>query len=474
MNVEELGRFEKDNKLFDRTYNGVPYWQIIRLTVYESIFTDHIDRKIKIKEKIGTGQLLKNLCKGLFYAARSNSGLRKEKEYDVICFKADSNKDKFFDYWNMPIEISNLFIRGNNDINELKFEPKYNINAPYLKANISFYIKKRLLRCKYDLKERQFIDQILNELKDIYGQCISTSYIEKEILRYIEYRKYYTPFFEKLFKKVNCKAIMVVWYYQMPMMIAYQVAKRMGIRVIELQHGVINNHEQYWFEDQRGVNNYTPDYFLAFGRLHIEWTKMLPSTRCLSVGYPFQEHEIETLKDMQPEKKTIIIYPEDQNEFELVIDKFVNMASNEGFNILMKLHPLQATQYEVYYPILSKNKKIRVIQDQSKGIYYWLRLGKFHVMANTTVGFEALAFDHTNICVAENINHEQVQPLLDWGLARGFHTPEELLELIRNPINREGITNNGVWEPNAEKNIQKFLLNLHKQGYPDGKSYKES
>ena len=90
-----------------------------------------------------------------------------------------------------------------------------------------------------------------------------------------------------------------------------------------------------------------------------------------------------------------------------------------------------------------------------------LRSKRYHIMPSTTVGLEAVAMPHTNICIAENVPHEQTQPLLDWGVARGFSTAAQLMELVRHPLQSE----NGVleekrkalWQPNAEQNIQDFL-----------------
>lgn len=464
--VKGFCEFEKDNDMFSRKYLGIPYWQYIRFAVCEGIFSPSIENKETIQKSKSKIKAVKDVIAEIKQARVSTKKLKTVGIREFICFKTTKGHDRFYDYWKMPEEIDYLNIRCNNDPTCIS-RNEINILEPYLKANISFLTKKKLHIIKRDAKEYEFLQSTVEKLTDKYGKCPTADYLEGLILRYSEYKKFYTPFWEKLFDSLQCKAFMVVWYYQVPMMIAYQIAKQRGIQIIELQHGVINNHEEYWFEDQRGVNNFTPDYFLAFGKQHIEWTKMLPSTLCLSVGYPFQDYMKSNLENIVTDERTIIIYPETNKDFETLIDNFVNLIVEKNYRILMKLHPLQTDHYEVYYPILAKNRNIQVITDQSKGIYYWLKLGKHHIMANTTVGHEALVFPHTNICIATNVNHEQMQPLLDWGFARGFNNVDELLHLIDDPLSSKStMDRSNLWEDSGKKNIELFLSTMKHLKWP--------
>lgn len=70
----------------------------------------------------------------------------------------------------------------------------------------------------------------------------------------------------------------------------------------------------------------------------------------------------------------------------------------------------------------------------------------------------AVALSHTNICIAEHVPHEQTQPLLDWGEARGFSTAEELWELIKNPMEHDiKQTKEKLWMPYGKQNIEAFF-----------------
>ena len=78
-------------------------------------------------------------------------------------------------------------------------------------------------------------------------------------------------------------------------------------------------------------------------------------------------------------------------------------------------------------------------------------------MASTTVGLEAIAFDHCNVCIAEDVPHDQTQCLLDWGVARCFSTVDELKNLILNPLDltteEAKKARERLWSSNASTNM---------------------
>ncbi|PWL89399.1 MAG: hypothetical protein DBY17_01855 [Oscillospiraceae bacterium] len=465
MDKIEFCRFENEEHLFDRTYNGVPYWQMLRFIACEGVASDRIEKYDLKHQEMRSKTKAKFVFKVLAFSCKSIWNFSKLPVCDMVCFTDDPDtKKRFFSCWRMPEKINALSMKCLVDPDMLTWKDVHTFEVPYLKGQIDYYVHKMLKKMPRDEKEFTFLQGLEDKMKRRFGQSLSAQRMEQEIQHWIPLDNAYEKYAERFFDKVKCKAIAVVCYYQNQMYAFYRVAKRRDIKIIEFQHGVINNHEEYWFEDQRGVNNNTPDYFLAFGQQHIEWTKMLPATRAIPVGFPYQEMQIKKQANVLTEEKTVIIYPESCTEFENLLNEFSNMAAAEGYRILMKLHPLQATDPKLYYPLLSQNPHIEVITRQDKGIYYWLKLGKHHVMASTTVGFEAVAMPHANICIAENVPHEQTQPLLDWGVACGFSTAAQLMELVRHPLQSE----NGVlaekrkalWQPNAKQNIQDFLLSF--------------
>lgn len=473
-NKREFSLFEAEENLFERAYNGVSYWQMLRFMVCEGAYSERMEREEVARRNGRKKQLSKFALRLPLTYVRNCLQFGRLKKCDIVCV-CDIRKNRparFLDYWNLPADITALRVNETVHADMLDVTDTYAFAEPYCKGQVHFYLKKLFGKIKIDEQEHIFLQELEKRIREKFGRSVSAQRMESEILHWLEIDKAHEVFFEKFFSKVSCKVMVVVCYYQNQLYSAYRVARKRGIRIIELQHGVISNHEEYWFEDQRGINNYTPDYFLTFGDAHISWTKLLPKTRAISVGFPFQERQINEWNDLKTEDKMVVVYPQAEVDFEKLIDEFADIAVQKGFRVILKLHPLQAVDPTRYYPILVNNKNIEMVAQQDKSIYYWLKLAKHHVMANTTVGLEAVAFSHTNVCIATNVSHLQTKPLLEWGVARGFSTAGELMRLIECPISGDRKdTRNRLWKPNAEQNIQMFFQSLKAQNWPEGNDF---
>lgn len=457
---KDVGKFvslEKNLSLFNRSYNGFYYWQYVRFYVCESLFGNRIDnyKKENLKRK-KIIEFLKEVIIALFQAAKTLIYVSKKKEYDIIFLREVVSSDRFFDSWKKPSNISILNMRITPYIKDSKNDFLF-LEWPRIKTKITQEIVNRFNLRKLDRKEKVYLLNLEKKLQNEFGQSVSADEIEQAIINSKIEAYYYKKFYKWLYKKTKCKTIAVVCYYTNCLFPAYQVAKNMGIKVFEFQHGVINNHEEYWFEDNRGINNYTPDFLLTFGDIHNSWIKLVNNSVPVSIGYPYQEKCIDKLKEILPDEKLIVIYPESDSRFEKTLDSFVNKAVLKGYRVIMKLHPLQAEHVSLYYPLLSLNKNIKIVtKNNSLGVYYWLKKAKHHIMASTTVGLEAVAFDHVNICISLDVPHDQTQCLIDWGVARGFSSDEELMKLVLSPLDNKdkiGSIRTQLWKPNARENM---------------------
>lgn len=470
--VKEFAEFEEQERLFDREYAGIPYWQYLRFDVCLSAFWDYIKKNSAAKNEISRYQKMKDLVRIGAKGIKSELALRKHPAVDVIFLRMTSGYeefDRFYDYWELPEEIKAIRILQSAEMEKAPRPGIYNLGLPHLMSIVTYHVRKRLHKgAYYDEKEFRFLKELEQKVIRRFGQCMTAEQMQDAVWGYEHRKKYFQRYFGKLFDRLKPRAIVVVCYYNDTFYAAYEEARKRGIKIIELQHGVIKNHPEYWFEDQRGRNNLTPDYMLLFGRIHKIWTKLLKNTTCVSVGFPFQESELKRLEGCEADEKTVIVYPQLDERFEQVICEFADRAEPLGYKIIVKVHPGGESNYlKTYYPLLSNKKNLEIVTDQSKGIYYWLKRGKHHVMADTTVGLEAVAVDGSNICIALNTDHEQTQPLLDWGAARGFRTADELLELIRNPKDVDSHYRRELWEENARDNMERFFRQMKEQGWPD-------
>lgn len=452
---KDFAEFERDYNLFGRSYNGFAYWQSIRFDVCQWLFSPQPQDGGK-----SDGGRLRQRFKILGAAARNLVGTWRLKPCDVVCVINAPNSMRFFDGWSFSAGVKAQYFESCTDRVFGRANP--GSNAVSLAASI----KGRVAKQKRDPVEERFLSDLERSMQARFGGSVSSGVMARWIHRSREVHDRSAKYFRRLFEKSRCKAMVVVCYYQEPLYAAYEVAREAGVTVVELQHGVIFNHQEYWFEDQSGANNYTPDYFLSFGPAHTDGAKMLPSTKAVPVGYPFQERELAKFAGTAIPDDKVVVYPFPDERFDRVVAAFAEKAVAEGYGVTVKIHPLEASACRSLYPSLASVSGVEFSTDQSRGIYWWLSSAKHHVMASTTVGLEAVCLPDINIYVAEFVDHEQLKCLLEAGDAEGFNSAEELFGMVsegRRPF-RSGLRNR-LWEPEATANMERFFAGLAERGW---------
>ena len=474
MDVKEFAKFEEQERLFNREYGGIPYWQYLRGFVYNYVSLDRFEKETAAGNKQKLHQKMSNWMYSGIKGIKSELALKKQTAVDVILFRIFEGPDRFYDYWNLPEKITAIRIMRNMAVEKASPPGIFYMGLPSAISAVTNFVQKKLHRRIRDEKEFRFLKELEQKVICRFGKCMTAGQMQELIQGYLNSKTILRWYYGRLFDHLKPRAIVVTMYPNSILYAAYEEARNRGIKIIALQHCLIYNHPWYWFEDQRGLNNPIPDYMLLFGRVHETWTKFPQNTTCVSVGFPFQEHELKRLEQFETDEKAVIVYPTSDERFEMVISEFIDKADPLGYKVIMKVHPgEESDNLEIYYPLLSKKKNLDIITDQSKGIYYWLKRGKHHVMVNSTVGYEALAVDGSNICIAQNVKHEMMQPLLDWGIARGFQTADELLELICHPLETDTLHRRELWEENASENMERFFRQMQEQGWPDGKDFRQ-
>ena len=461
---------EKELNLFSHSYDGFFYWQQLRFTVCEALFGNRIANENAASEK-NKKPVLKKIARyacSVADALRVEWRLLKGTKSELIFLREPLSSDKFLDSWELPAEISRADYRCVPYFKGRKAGELFLENA-----RIQSVIEKRLrkvLRMELsDSNEKRFLKMLENRLKNDFGQTLSADKMETLIRDLYIWDKNYSRLFSRIFRRSGCRAIAFINYYSTELISALKAAEKNNVTSIELQHGVINNHEEYWFEDNRGLHNYVPDCLLTFGEIHNSWIKPVRGKKAEAVGFPFQEKSLKALSNVLPDEKAIMIYPESDPGFEKLLNEFIDRITPLGYHVYIKLHPLHSENASLWYPLLSNNKNAELIIDQSKGIYYWLKTAKHHIMASTTVGLEAVAMDHPNVCIALTVPHDQVQCLIDWNIARGFSSAEELIRLVLEPLDMNNsqamAARKRLWKDNGSENMTAFFRRLKKNGW---------
>lgn len=450
--VDLFAQLEKELNLFEREYCGVRYWHVLRFSACEAAFGVRTKREKRVK-KTGRGKYVKVLG-SLFKEFGSLLGIICPKKCDVLMYAISALHERFFSSIELPNGVSGELYRLGTWKSPTGMSSRcHGVPSCFLGVVSRFNNHKQ----NQDSDEKSFLLDLERIFKERFGQSLSAEEMEKAIQKYIRDHDGYCRYYERMFRKTGCRLVLITCYYT-GHVYAIETAHKMGIPVVELQHGVINNHICYRYEDIENTGWYIPDYLLTYGEVHKEWIKLPLGEKAIAVGYAHQQKRLGEIAKIETDEKLIVVYPKLSVAFENEIDELAHKAAMRGYKVVLKVHPGQANGFDTYFPLLANNKDVEVVKDQSKDVYYWLKKGKFHVMASSTVGLEAMVVDNAEVFVSLHAEHEQVQPLLDWDAARGYETVDELLKMLESapPLDKT-LAKNRLWKENAVENIKAFL-----------------
>jgi len=245
-----------------------------------------------------------------------------------------------------------------------------------------------VLLCKissvnFDNVEKQQIIKVKNDIKSCFGIEIDISIlIKQEIKRANIEEKIYSLYF----RVVKPKALILICSYGKENII--KAAKKLNIKVIEVQHGVINQyHLGYHYPNFKKES--FPDYFLAYGSYWTESTVLpIPEENIRIVGYPYLE-QYRARVSLQKKKNQIVVVSQGQIGSLLAdfICDFIDL--NNNVKVFYKLHPGERHNWENNYPnLFEKRNKLEVIDSEYPNIYELLIESKWQIGVNSTSIFE--------------------------------------------------------------------------------------
>lgn len=468
--IERFSEAESRLRLFDSNYCGFPYWQYLRLYIFNDIsIPEHsfaVKNEIKkIRKKTREpGSVLRMAS----FAIKGKIHLMHMGKCEILELEHSEREGRTANYykgWSYPKEITvaklheypyDHIIEENNTTS--------NIYYMQLSKALVYYWHKLTNTLVTDPAEEKNIKKWVSYFNEEFGLSLEHGEILDRIkYLYYGYKAAY-KWWNRIFDKTCCRAMVVVCYYQEYLYPAYKSAHERGIKIIELQHGVATEHPAYWLPKSENGWKHLPDYMLTFGEAEASDMKLDKATRAIPTGFPYHEMQIKAVEQDKTNNSVIIIYPDAGREYEKYILELTEKLTAEGFKVMVKLHPNQVN-HEVYYPLLTESGKVEFITDQSKGIYYWLKYGRHHIVTNSTVGLQCASIPGANIFIPEKFEHFGNQMLIDFNLARTFRDADDLLKQIKDSYMAKGNPDK-LWAPNAAKNMEQFFLEMKKQNWP--------
>lgn len=258
--------------------------------------------------------------------------------------------------------------------------------------------KLNLKNISLDYESKEILSKISRELN------VDVNY--KSILKqFFAYVKLFKIFFSYLKPKI----IFISCYYSLDNMAAIYVAKKMKIKTVELQHGIINDkHLAYNFVKNFG-NDLFPDYLFVYGQFFKNFfhgkNYFINSENVYSVGSYYLEklkeenesHAVKSILDNKSNnsfRKIIVISSQITIEKDLM-NFMLNVAKRDPEN----LYVFRPRTIYKNYNIEKKPNNFYISLKEEEDIYRLLKIADIHVTVYSTVCLESLYFGVPNIMV---------------------------------------------------------------------------
>lgn len=276
------------------------------------------------------------------------------------------------------------------------------------------YILKSSERKERIQKEKRFQlelwERFINELKEIE---IVQSYLpkleEKELDKLINRFEDFKAMYAEILNRTQPKLVFSICYYSFPVFALNHVAKSMGIKTIEIQHGPqTTEHLAYasWSKVPKEGFNTMPEVYWNWdehsNNIIDQWTSKTKSHRNIVGGNPW----INFHRNAQGENQNIILYSlQNQTLEHLFPDEVVDAIKNvKGYEWWLRLHPRQ-TESRAEFEIFLKEKGIldlvNFIEATQLPLPTVLNKSKLHITNFSGCTLEASEFGIPTILIEE-------------------------------------------------------------------------
>lgn len=470
--VKYFNEIEKKYGLYKDCISGINYWVYSRFDIWNYILSIQ-DKNIGKTQNQPSGILskIKAAMKILFNLVFGNR--IRNKDVDVVflvherkvkvngvyeCKYTEALKkfcEKYY-VFERPYEMGHL---KPTDTKNLIY-----LDGIAIKGNMNYYIVRYLCGKRYKqlvTKVEHRLMRPLKELENAYQISIDTKHVAQMITKRILICRGKYKAYEKVFSKIHPKLIIELVHYNMDSMIINEIAKREGIRTVELQHGnIYDSHISYQYNSDEEIKQLPDeiwllsDYWKPVIHMPIDEQYLIP------VGFPYFESRIEEYKkkyEKQPGKKTVLFISQGTigKQLSEFAAAFAEQCENGTYRILYKLHPGEISIWKEQYIALKMTKNIEVIESRGIDLYQLFAQSDVQVGVYSTALYEGIGFGlDTYIC--DMPYAEEMNKLYQSDYASLVHTPQELLDCI-NSKSRKEEKGKDFWTPDSLNNIKRQM-----------------
>lgn len=457
--LNEFDEFEQNENLFERKYKNVHYWQYIRLEFVRTLIYDKkysLENVDKYHEPI-----LKTIKKLVTGSLHDIKAYVKLGESDLLYFDRgyyryiDGRKvDPNFDFFEFEKEYSIQRCCHFNSYGLKNDDKEIGISIPDLLEGFVAIISHAMPIIVKDKDEEKYIRNLCDVVYERFGIREDADRIINDVISAVLHHKIHTKYYVKLIKKVNPKAIFLVCHYNYKLFPLYYAAHKLNIPTIELQHGLITNHEAFIYADTSDKGKLLPDYIFTYGEFWNRYIKLPNCMKPVPVGNPLLEDRRKKYLGIAPDEKSVVFYSDpdagmSQAKFAI---EFYERNKDKGYQVYFKFHPFEFDTWQQKYTIFSEHPGIHIVP-KDKDVYEILASAKHHVTAVSTVMYEAVIFDVKRYVLAvSDRNQDYLDPLLDTGMAIKIYNVNEFEKHIYENTQNNSQISHEIWKENAREN----------------------
>jgi hypothetical protein len=465
---DRLNTIESEYDLFDRTVDGIRYWERIRNDVY-----DNICESVGVfgEANFEPGDSWNDRFRGLYLLFRNaivrNPYLTNQHE---CLFYSHPRRKKLDDgtWWDLYTDP----ILEEVDFDAASFEYDHELEhyTPARTQGLRYTdlieysgtVYKKLSRYSLPDTEARYLSEVEDKFESIFG--IEVNVLEAVRSELVE-RRLLVPLYERLLARVKPKVVVIVVSYGKESFI--EACQNVGVPVVELQHGSISKyHCGYSFPPGRQKDTF-PDYFLTFGpfwknRLHFP----IDEENVYDVGYPYLEWKSSELKrescdKLEKSDQSVLFIS--QGTIGGKLSKFAAKVADsigEDHSLVYKLHPDEYSIWERKYPWLV-DSEIEVHADDSTSLYELFSRVDALVGVYSTAVYEGLYFDLDTFVV--NMDGKcYIQDLIDEGVVTSVSSPSDLISNLKGDRPTE-YDSSRFFKTGAVQETERVLARIMKQ-----------
>lgn len=386
---EFIWEIEKKYQLNSQKINGIYFWPIVRMNVYYLL-----SQKLSLFEEPhpslnSNSKKINDFLKILFRYLKKRIILKTYKQYNFIIFPhsrkvggIDIYSDLFVRTWGEKA----LIIDKGNEVYprsiSMELEHKLLIKKAY----------RKIKKVKLSQEDTNLLNEIENEVLKYFGITFDLKIlVKKNVLKFESLYNFYL----KQFELYNPQAIVLTVAYASPYIIA--AAKKLKIKVIEPQHGVITPFHLGYSFPYEVKNPYAPDVLLTFGRF---WNNSVSFSDNLKFEVIGSENiwKINSSVGSDNKEKRILFTSQG-----VIGEKLFSFAANvakelEDYLIYFNPHPSEIREnYEREIKELDLNNFNLTPTDIN--YFEFLSISEFHAGVFSTTLFEGMALGCKTIII---------------------------------------------------------------------------